>query len=811
MRILALLSTLIFAGTPVGPGKTLSLPLSYVRTDVELKASIKFENSLDTIRIGFGPTAYRGGCLDITPDNLTFLETDLLGIDTLAAGKYRYNFGPKPVWGGKAHGLTVGKDLDIVIRSHHGYADLVLESGGVKVEQRLDKWWEGGIPYLVNKSSESLQAELGFTRLKSGSPVWFYGDSYFNTLDPHRWAYYMRAEGFDDWMADHIPGGSSREMLQCFKNDLESGTPKTAVWMLGMNDGRDGDALDPVWLSCVQEFISICREKGIEPVLTTVPTVPERFHDAKTEWVRASGCRYIDWYNAVGTNSRGEWADGLLSPDRVHPSEKGAKALWREVRDVLWPNRFEKRAYYLDFRTQVLTPAAMDKLADRAASNGINTIIVEWEATFPFEQNKVLCNRYKFTRAQVMHFIEHCTALGIDVIPLQNCFGHCEYILMHQAYAHLRESSQDFSQVCPSCGDEAEKAFESIFSEIAAAHPSKYIHIGADETRLLGFCQKCKGRDKSDLVVDYICRMCNIVRSLGKTPIVWSDMITTYPDAFERLPKDVILMEWNYGWEATKFGDLEPMIDAGYDVWGASAMRSHPDDMYITQWDKHFANLENFVAECRRKGYKGMVETSWSTSGQYGYNYAQNFDAVRLNPIREVYPMSAFNILLDGFAAASSGPGFKASEFVEQYASAHFGEASAEVLKDFFFTSQHQTSGWHFRSETIEEEIAKCENLRARMDDVKVRGSGEEWAQLVLMLDIRLNYLRFRRFQLRLETVPAVDVDPAALKMLIKESDALQKRFCALNKDYLKDPAASFSGPSSYVAWMREVYECISK
>lgn len=138
---------------------------------------------------------------------------------------------------------------------------------------------------------------------------------------------------------------------------------------------------------------------------------------------------------------------------------------------------FEVRAVYLDFRTQVMTMPAMKEFVADAASKGMNAVVVEWEATFPFKDNLVLRNRFAFSEAEVKDFIAYCSGLGVDVIPLQNCFGHSEYILRHERYAVLKEDRKDCSQVCPMMEDEAEGIFRSIFSEIAQMHTSGYIHI----------------------------------------------------------------------------------------------------------------------------------------------------------------------------------------------------------------------------------------------------------------------------------------------------------------------------------------------
>ena len=80
---------------------------------------------------------------------------------------------------------------------------------------------------------------------------------------------------------------------------------------------------------------------------------------------------------------------------------------------------FDIRCMHIDMRTEVMTIDALKKLADKAAQGGINAIMMEWEATFPFEENSTICNDEAYTRDEVKEFVSHCASLGIDVIPLQ--------------------------------------------------------------------------------------------------------------------------------------------------------------------------------------------------------------------------------------------------------------------------------------------------------------------------------------------------------------------------------------------------------
>lgn len=203
-------------------------------------------------------------------------------------------------------------------------------------------------------------------------------------------------------------------------------------------------------------------------------------------------------------------------------------------------------------------------------------MILEYEASFPFQKHATLRNKQAFTQAEVKDIVGYCNSLGIDVIPLQNCFGHCEYILRHERYALLREDSKEVSQVCPLKIEDAKAIFREIFQEVAALHPSPYFHIGADETYLLGSCRQCSKVDKSRLFVNYVKAMSDLVREMGKQPVIWADIILKHPEAIQELPKDIIYVDWNYGWEPDYFGKLDNLINLGVKMWGAPSLRSHP-------------------------------------------------------------------------------------------------------------------------------------------------------------------------------------------------------------------------------------------
>lgn len=461
---------------------------------------------------------------------------------------------------------------------------------------------------------------------------------------------------------------------------------------------------------------------------------------------------------------------------------------------------FKEKVMYVDFRTQVHTMDALKELAQKVAADGFTCMMLEYEATFPFEKHATLQNRYAFTKEEITDYVAFCDKLGLEVIPLQNCMGHMQYFLKHDRYSFLREDSKDMSQVCPLRIKQAVPVFKEVFAEVAALHPSKYFHIGCDETFLLGKCKHCAAyaaeHGKSKLFVEYVKAMCQIVLDMGKTPIIWADIILKYPENLGELPEELIYLDWNYGWDVNKFGKISNLIDAKVNLWGASALRSGPDDIYLTQWEKHFNNLRDYVPFARKSGYQAMVQTSWSTSGAYSYNYTARNEILQMFPIRSVYPESGFNILLAATAwAYNHVEPLEPKAFVYEYAKEKFGfdEADCQTLWDYFTMPQEQVTvrnGKDIKGRLIKDVLVDAYAMRDRLNALKPSANKVEIEHFKLMLDIRINYLEFKQCESELESKKYEISQRAGLAermtKICKEGNKIDKRFEKLNKNYLK-------------------------
>ena len=268
------------------------------------------------IVLGHGETSYGGAAVEITNNTVrvythTNTRTDVF-TDT--------------------HGMELSGTVEIEIKS--GVA-----SGTVSIENANDKYvsekfiWTGrqGDIFAKSVGAELKDVQLLWKCSDYDKEIWLMGDSYFNTAATDRWPYYMAKDGYTDYLMAGFPGRNSQRAIIDFKLALEHGTPKYAVWCLGMNNKDSETEISATYKAATDEFLAICKEKGITPILTTTPNTPKVINIHKNAWVKSSGYRYIDFAVAVDAEEKDSaWIKGMISGDNVHPAPTGAQALYEQ-------------------------------------------------------------------------------------------------------------------------------------------------------------------------------------------------------------------------------------------------------------------------------------------------------------------------------------------------------------------------------------------------------------------------------------------------------------------------------------------------
>lgn len=176
--------------------------------------------------------------------------------------------------------------------------------------------------------SDLSDAVLTWTPSAIDKKTWIFGDSWV-TYSTARWPYWLNQYGcLSNALLDGYSGENSENSTKSFECLLNYGTPKNAIYCVGMNDGSDSTSPSIAWVNGRDKFLSLCQQNSVTPVFATIPSTPTIDHSKKNAWIHTSGYRYIDFEKAVGADLDRNWYDGMQAQDGNHPTEAGAKALF---------------------------------------------------------------------------------------------------------------------------------------------------------------------------------------------------------------------------------------------------------------------------------------------------------------------------------------------------------------------------------------------------------------------------------------------------------------------------------------------------
>ena len=235
-----------------------------------------------------------------------------------------------------------------------------------------------------------------------------------------------------------------------------------------------------------------------------------------------------------------------------------------EVHD--WP-ALEIRGAHVDLKDQYQTIDYYKSLFHRFAEWKLNVVLLELEDKFPFQQYTEMVSPNALFSPLLEELLAEADRLFLEVIPLQQAMSHLKWLLGHPTLESLAENpkAKDL-ELCPS-NPMAVALSKSLYDEICNAFPGRFIHIGGDEHRNLGFCARCsafvqkhsKGvaYAKGELYGKFLTEIASYIRSKGKIPIAWSDIALSCPSALDFIPPGSILFHyWEY--DVSNQGPIRP-------------------------------------------------------------------------------------------------------------------------------------------------------------------------------------------------------------------------------------------------------------
>jgi hexosaminidase len=284
------------------------------------------------------------------------------------------------------------------------------------------------------------------------------------------------------------------------------------------------------------------------------------------------------------------------------------------IRD--WP-AMRYRGFHDDLsRGPVPTLEFQKKEMRTLAAYKVNVYSPYYEHTLAYDANPLISPPGGgMSHEDVRALVAYAKHYHIDIVPEQEAFGHLHHVLKYDLYSPIGEA--DHGHVLAPGDPASLPLIKSWFAEIDSLFPSKFVHLGADETFELGL-GRTKERVQKDglgqVYIDFLKQIESVLRSPGKRFLFWGDIAQGSPDLVKSLPKDMLAVGWGYGSNPRAETLLRPFINAGIETWVAPGVngwnRVYPNN------DVTLKNIQAMARDGQRLGSTGLLNTSWADDGE---------------------------------------------------------------------------------------------------------------------------------------------------------------------------------------------------
>jgi hypothetical protein len=283
---------------------------------------------------------------------------------------------------------------------------------------------------------------------------------------------------------------------------------------------------------------------------------------------------------------------------------------------------FARRGVYLDCsRGKVPTLATLKQLVERLAHWKVNELQLYVENVFTFRKHPAIGVGYSpFTPEEIIALQDHCRSHHVRLVGSLASFGHMERILELPQYRHLGEMAgfhglAGGTTLCPL--DEGSIALVAdLYSEFVPLFDAVDFNVCCDETWELG-----KGRSQAEakrvglgrVYLGFLLRLRQLCGKYGKRMNAWADIVLEHPEMLGDLPKDIVMLNWEYAANGPRIARSSEIADAGLPLVvcpGTSGWLSHGSRLANA-----VANVANFAAQGRARGAEGLLNTDWGDDG----------------------------------------------------------------------------------------------------------------------------------------------------------------------------------------------------
>ena len=354
-----------------------------------------------------------------------------------------------------------------------------------------------------------------------------------------------------------------------------------------------------------------------------------------------------------------------------------------------WPYFVRRGIYHDCSRGKVPKIDTLKDLVERLAHWKINELQLYVENVFTWRRHPTIgrgCS--PFTPQELLELQDHCNRHHVRLVGSLASFGHMERIVSMPEYRHLGEGRKDplfpyGATLCPT-DPKSIRFMEELYEEFVPLFEPVDFNICCDETWELG-----QGRSKRaaqrrgvpNLYLDFVKKLCDLIRGHGKRPNLWADIALQHPEMVTDIPADAVLLNWDYDPKGKRIPKTRDLRAANLAVMVCPSTKSCGS--HGSRLGSSMANIRRFASVGRRYGAEGVLNTDWGDDGH----------------------RNTLGVSLHGFAHGAAhgwnGAGVKEDDFTERFCRLTFGDTDGRIAKGLRALGRLDASGERSNEQSI--------------------------------------------------------------------------------------------------------------
>ena len=221
--------------------------------------------------------------------------------------------------------------------------------------------------------------------------------------------------------------------------------------------------------------------------------------------------------------------------------------------------------------------------------------------------------RGELTAAEVRELDAYAKQYHVELIPIFQTLGHWENILLLPEYFQYAEFPG--ASGLNIANEAIYPLLDGMIGEVSAAFSSPYFNMAADESMNVGLGGSKALVAASDLATvhaGHYAKLFEILRKYKKKPMMYGDIILSNPKILEKIPKSVIIIDWQYD-PADKYPTTLTFKNAGFPFLVCPSVLNYngPFPDYVSA----FVNIGNLAREGYANGSRGVLTSNWNNFG----------------------------------------------------------------------------------------------------------------------------------------------------------------------------------------------------